>query len=131
MSADHAVHAAFVEALRARGELYGIEGVSAETSGGALPQVVVEPPSAIGWGTKTERGREVRTSVRVRVAKGQASRLPALIGAVEAAGESLTGALGRWRVASAILTRTRTGTGAKGTIVAVVEHRVRVLENMV
>lgn len=127
MSAGEAVRQALVAALGARNELTGVDGLVRATAPSVLPQVIVDDPQASDWGTKTARGRELRTAVTVRVAKGQAARLPAMVAAVETTGEALTGPLGGWRVASAILVRSRIVV-ADGSRAALIEHRVRVLE---
>jgi hypothetical protein len=127
-AAADVVCGALVLALKARAELVGIEGLGAEAGAGSLPRVSVQVPDVGDWGTKTERGREVRTSVSVRVARGQRLRLPGLVDAVEAAGVALNGNIGGWWIGSAVLMRTRTVDQADGSRVATVEHRVRVLE---
>jgi hypothetical protein len=125
--AIEAVRAALMRALAGSAEL-GCVAVS-DGSGGVttLPRVTVEPPDSRDWGTKTETGREVVTSVTARVARGQRAALPGLVAEIEAVGAALAGDLGGWRVASAVFVRTRTADAADGTRVARIEHPVRVL----
>lgn len=129
MSADEAVRDAMIAALRANAAFAGVAGLGVEPGSGSLPQVTVEWPLVSDWGTKTETGRELRTAVTVRVAKGQRARLPGLTAAIEAAGASLRGVIDGWQVASAVLVRTRVSDGRDGNRVATVEHRIRVLQN--
>ena len=123
------MRAALLLALKARAELAGIEGLEADAGAGSLPRIAVTIPEVGDWGTKTARGREVRTSVSVRVARGQRLRLSGLVDAVEAAGVALNGNIGGWWIGSAVLMRTRIADQADGSRLATVEHRVRVLEN--
>lgn len=128
VDAGEAVRTALLKQLRARRELGGVEGRDGGLETSALPRLAVEPPEVTDWSAKGMRGREVRTAVSLRVAKGQALRLPMLGDAVAAAGEALGGDLGGgWHVASAVLLRVRTADRADGTRVARVEHRVRVM----
>ncbi|MDB5714270.1 MAG: hypothetical protein JWO15_1667 [Sphingomonadales bacterium] len=128
-AAADVVRAALVLALKAQGELVGIAGLDAEAGAGSLPRLSVDVPEVGDWGTKTARGREVRTAVTLRVAHGQRLRLPGLVDAVEAAGVALNGNIGGWWIGSAVLLRSRVADQADGSRVATVEHRVRVLEN--
>ena len=117
-----------IAALTKRRELMGVDGLDDDTSVSALPRVTVDPPDLSDWGTKSTRGREVRTTVSVRVARGQRLRLPMMTAAVEATGEALRGDIGGWSIASAVLTRTRVIDQSDGTRVAQIEHRIRILE---
>ncbi len=94
--AGEAVRSALLKALRARRELSGVEGRDGSAESRALPRLVIEPVELIDWSTKTATGREVRTAVTLRVAAGQALRLPMLSDAVARAGEGLGGDLGGW-----------------------------------
>ena len=85
-------------------------------------------PGSGDWSTKTEDGRELRTIVTLRVAKGQRDRLLGLVDAAEHAGSALRGTLDGWSVASAILVRTQVGDERDGLRIARVEHRIRVLK---
>ncbi len=126
--ASECVAGALRSALRARSEFSGIDGLRAPTADGVLPQARVDDPQASDWGTKGTRGRELRTGISIRVARGQNMRLPALVAAAEAVGEALTGDLGGWRVASSVLLRSRSFDTNDGRA-ALIEHRVRVFEN--
>ena len=128
MNSSEAVRGALIEALAADAAFAGVAGLGVEPGAGSLPQVEVAWPLASDWGTKTETGRELRTFVSVRVAKGQRQRLPGLVEAVERVGAALSGTIDGWRVASAVFVRTRFADGRDETRVAQVEHRVRVLE---
>lgn len=128
-AAADVVRGALVLALGARAELVGIAGLGVEAGAGSLPRIVVAVPEVGDWGTKTARGREVRTSVSVRVARGQRLRMPGLVDAIELAGVALNGNIGGWWIGSAVLMRSRVADQADGSRLAVVEHRVRVLEN--
>lgn len=125
--AGEAVRRALLTALRARRELAGVEGRDGGLETSALPRVTIDPIEVIDWSAKASTGREVRTAVSLRVAKGQALRLPMMASAVAATGEALGGDLGGWHVASAVLLRIRTADRTDGTRVTRVEHRVRVM----
>ncbi len=125
MNAGEAVRQALLGALRADARLAGI---GTEGGGEQLPSLRVDPPQVTDWGTKDARGREVRTSIGLRVADGQAARLPDLVAAAEAAGERLGGTLNGWRVASAVLLRSASFAPDPRTRAALIEHRVRILE---
>ena len=127
MSADEAVRGALIAALRADAAFDGVAGLGLEPTAGSLPQVDVAWPLGSDWGTKSETGRELRTLITLRVAKGQRERLPDMVAAVELAGASLGGVIDGWSVASAVLTRSQTVDERDGVRVARVEHRVRVL----
>jgi hypothetical protein len=127
MNADEAVRDGLIAALAAKAAFAGVAGLGVEPTAGSLPQVDVAWPLVSDWGTKSETGRELRTLVTVRVAKGQRGRLPDLVAAAEAAGVSLGGVIDGWSVGSAVLMRTQIGDERDGVRVARVEHRVRVL----
>ena len=122
-----AIRDALIAAMRAQPALAGTAGLGVEPGIGTLPRITVDPLAASDWGTKTEAGRELRSFVTLRVAKGQAARLPDMVAAVESAGVSLMGVIDGWAVASAVLIRSRFVTEADGVRAAQVEHRVRVL----
>ena len=129
LSASATVREALIAALRVRPELCGVEGLRGETGPAALPQANVDALTAADWSTKDARGRELRTSVTLRLSRRQEMRLPSMIAGVEAAGEGLGGRLGGWQVASAVLLKSRAGPLASdGTRTATIEHRVRVLQ---
>jgi hypothetical protein len=129
MNADEAVREGLIGALGADAAFSGVAGLGLEPTAGSLPQVDVAWPLVSDWGTKSQSGRELRTLVTLRVAKGQRARLPAMVAAVEAAGASLGGVIDGWSVGSAVLMRTQTSDERDGVRVARVEHRIRVLKN--
>ena len=129
MGADEAIRRELIAALAAAPAFAGVAGLGIEPTAGSLPQVDVAWPLVSDWGTKSETGRELRTLVSLRVAKGQRARLPNMVAAAEAAGVSLSGVIDDWSVGSAVLMRTQIGDERDGVRVARVEHRVRVLEN--
>lgn len=118
-----------IAALAADAAFAGVAGLGIEATAGSLPQVEVAVPLVADWGTKSETGRELRTLVTLRVAKGQRARLPDMVAAAEAAGAGLSGAIGDWSVGSAVLLRTLTSDARDGVRMARIEHRIRVLEN--
>lgn len=129
MGADEVVRGALIAALAADAAFAGVAGLGLEPTAGSLPQVDVGWPLVGDWGTKSEAGRELRTLVMLRVAKGQRARLPDMVAATEAAGASLGGVIAGWSVGSAVLMRTQIGDERDGVRVARIEHRVRVLKN--
>ena len=126
-TAAESVRLALVAALGAQAAFAGVDGLAHATGPTTLPQARVDDPQSSDWGAKGASGRELRTAISMRVARGQVMRLPAMIAAAEAAGEALSGDLGGWRVASAVLVRSRSFDASDGTRAALVEHRVRVL----
>ena len=128
MSADQVVREILITALAAEPAFAGVAGLGLEPTAGSLPQVDVAWPLVSDWGTKSEVGREMRTLVTLRVAKGQRGRLPAMVAAAEAAGVSLGGVIDGWSVGSAVLLRTQIADARDGVRVARVEHRIRILE---
>lgn len=128
MSAAEAVRTALATALKGRAEFSGVEGLRRDTAPGALPQARVEADVAADWSTKDRDGRELRTAVTIRVARGQAMRLPMMVAAAEAVGTALSGTIDGWSVGSAVLIRARSVDAPDGTRIATVEHRVRVLQ---
>jgi hypothetical protein len=127
MNADEAVRDGLIAALAAEPAFCSVAGLGLESTAGSLPQVDVAWPLVSDWGTKSETGRELRTLVTVRVAKGQRARMPDLVAAAEAAGVSLSGIIDGWSVGSAVLMRTQISDERDGVRVARIEHRVRVL----
>ncbi|UVO52970.1 hypothetical protein [Sphingomonas sp. SUN039] len=127
MTAGEAVRAAVVAGMLARAEFTGIDGLRRETAANALPQARVEAGVSGDWSTKDAVGREVRAVATIRVARGQAMRLPMMVAAAENVGTALSGDLGGWQVGSAVLVRSRSFDAPDGTKAATVEHRVRVL----
>lgn len=129
MSAAEVVQAALVAGLLARGEFAGIEGLRHDTAANALPQASVDAGIAADWSTKEAQGREIRVVTSIRVARGQAMRLPMMVAAAESVGTALSGDLGGWHVGSAVLIRSRHFDAPDGIKAATVEHRVRVLQS--
>ena len=127
MSADEVVRAALIAALSADAAFDGVAGLGLEPTAGSMPQVDVAWPLVSDWGTKSETGRELRTLVILRVAKGQRARLPEMVAAAEAAGVSFSGVIDGWAVGSAVLMRTQISDARDGVRTARIEHRVRVL----
>jgi hypothetical protein len=127
VNGGEAVRAALIAALKAESVFDGVAGLGLEPGAGSLPQVEVAWPLVSDWGTKSETGRELRTLVTLRVAKGQRARMPGLVAACEAAGVSLGGVVDGWSVGSAVLIRTQIGDERDGARMARIEHRVRVL----
>ena len=127
MSADEVVRAAFIAALSADAAFDGVAGLGLEPTAGSMPQVDVAWPLVSDWGTKSETGRELRTLVILRVAKGQRARLPEMVAAAEAGGVSFAGVIDGWAVGSAVLMRTQISDARDGVRTARIEHRVRVL----
>ena len=128
MSGGQAVREALNVALATEAALVDVAGLGLEPTVGCLPRIEVAWPLTSDWGTKTEAGRELRTVVTLRVAKGQRERLPAMAEAVGRAGVSLSSVDG-WSVASAVLMRTQIADERDGVRVARIEHRIRILEN--
>ena len=129
MSAEAAVHAALVAALRAADDVAGalngvFEGPAVKAS---APYAEVQPMIAVDWSTKDRAGRELRPAVTIHDASETPARLLTLIGAVGAAIEAMPRDLDGWRVASLVFSRSRTLREAPGRWAAVVEYRVRVL----
>lgn len=127
INAADAVRAALLDALQARREFAGVGGLRRGTAENALPQASIDTGTAGDWSTKDAVGREVRVVVTIRVARGQAMRLPMIVAASEAVGTALSGDLGGWHVGSAVLVRSRSFDAPDGTRAATIEHRVRVL----
>ena len=127
-NASESVRRALIAGLAAQAAFAGVEGLSGPTSKAVLPQIIVDDPQATDWGSNGARGRELRTAMSIRVARGQVMRLPAMIAAAENVGEGLSGGIGSWRVASAVLVRSRCFDASDGTRAALIEHRIRVVE---
>ncbi|MGF1549195.1 MAG: hypothetical protein ACFBQW_01465 [Sphingomonadaceae bacterium] len=128
MDAAEALRAEIVAALAAAPAFAGVPVHAGEAPHGVLPRADVAPPQAIDWSAKDRRGLELRTAIRIRVARGQEERLGALRAAAEEAGEALAGEIGIWDVGSAVLLRARSLEMPSGELGALVEHRVRMME---
>ena len=92
------------------------------------PYAEVAETFATDWGTKDQRGREVRLAVLVHDAGETSSRLVSLAEAVEAAVLAMPRDIGGWRVASLVFVRSRIAGEGRGRWLASVEFRVRVLQ---
>ena len=125
IEAAEAVRRGLLAALSAQPELAEVQVYGGEIPSGVLPRIEIGEASGSDWGAKEMPGRELRTAVIVRVASGQAERLAALTGAVERAGETVARELDGWRVASAVLLRSRGSGGRSGERVMTIEHRIR------
>ena len=125
--AVEAVGAALAARLRGAPGLAGAAVFEGGRASGVLPRIEIGAGQGNDWSAVAMRGREIRTQVTVRVADGQRARLGGLVAAVEAAGESLAGDIGGWRVAGAVFLRSRP-VAEKGGVAVLVEHRVRVAE---
>ena len=126
MSAGVAVRDALAAALR--GVLPDAAVFVGEPAAGVRPSIAVGEPQAADWSAVGVRGRELRTSVTVRVADGQAARMAALCEKVERAGEMLAGDVGGWRVVGAVFLRARPVAEKGAGLAMLVEHRVRVVQ---
>lgn len=129
--AEDAVRATLVAALKGdavlAARLNGVfDGPAVRAS---EPFAEVREMLAGDWGTKDARGRELRVAVSVRDAGETPERLGMLADAVERAIEGMARDLNGWRVASAAFVRRRTAGEGLGRWLAVIEYRVRVLEN--
>ena len=129
MSAEGAVHAAFVAALRGAAEVGGavnhvFEGPAVKAS---APYAEVQAGPALDWSTKDRAGRELRPAVALHDAGESPARLHDLIGAACAAIEAMPRDLDGWRIASLVFSRSRMLRMKPGEWAATVEYRVRVL----
>ena len=124
------VQAAVVAALAAADGIAGVvSGVfDGPPARAAFPYISIDG-SAVDWGTKTARGREVRLALTVWEEVGRAGRLRALLDAVAVAVEELPRELASGRVASVALLRERIARDAIGPWAGLLEYRVRVLEH--
>lgn len=126
--AGSAVKDGLIDAIADVAELAEVPLYTAAVPAGVLPRIEVAEPIGADWSAKDWRGRELRTAVTIRLATGQADRLGAMRAAAEAAGETIAGVLDGWRVASAVLLRSRMIEERGGVLAVLVEHRVRVTE---
>jgi uncharacterized small protein (DUF1192 family) len=129
VSAESAVRAGFVAALRAEPGLAGLNGVF-EGPGvrASEPLAEIADVQASDWSTKDQRGRELRVAVRVRDLAETSARIAMLMEAVERAVARLPRVLDGWAVASCVFRRARVAAEAPGRWTGVVEWRVRMLE---
>lgn len=133
MSAEMAVRAALIAALRADGTLGSlVNGVhDGEPARAAVPYGFAGECLGSDWGGKDLEGRELRLSVGLVAAADGAAGLAAMIARVDPVMQAL-GAADGWRVASARLVRSRIardGPAPAGGWRAVVDYRVRVVRD--
>ncbi|BBD96819.1 DUF3168 domain-containing protein [Sphingobium amiense] len=133
MSAEMAVRAAMIAALRADGALMAlVNGVhDGEPARAAAPYGFAGECIGSDWGGKDLEGREIRLSVGLVAAADGAAALAAMIARVDPAMQGLVAADG-WRVASARLVRSRIareGPAPASGWRAVVDYRVRVVRD--
>lgn len=138
MSAEGLFHDAALAAIRADPAFGGV--LNGVFEGPAVK--ATEPFAEIGelmsgdWSTKDLAGRELRTAIIIRDRAESPTRLHALAAAADTAmagvardldGDGADGGAG-WRIASLVLLRTRIIRTAPGLWAAMVEHRVRMIE---
>ncbi|WP_374139766.1 DUF3168 domain-containing protein [Sphingomonas sp. 32-62-10] len=130
MSAAALFHTAMLAALRNDlafgGALNGVfEGpaVKATAPYAELGELLVSD-----WGAKGLAGCELRPAILIRDRAQGPARLHALAAAADAAMAAVPADLGGWRIASLALLRSRIIRDGPGAWVAIVEHRVRILE---
>ncbi|MCI4589847.1 DUF3168 domain-containing protein [Sphingobium sp. BYY-5] len=129
MSAEVAVRAAVLDALRADGALMAaVNGVyDGEPGRAAAPYGHVGECLGADWGGKEVEGRELRLTIGLAVAEEGPGRLGGMIARVDPAIQA-AGARDGWRIVSARLLRSRVargGTGAMSGWRAVVDYRIR------
>ncbi len=130
MTPQEAIVAAVRTALSAAGALsHPVNGVfDAPPTRATRPYLLIDDPVTTDWSTKDQDGRELRTSVLVRDSGSSRQRVRALAADVEAAIAAMPAAPGGgWRIASRVLVRSRVVDEDASGVVAVVEHRVRML----
>ena len=125
--AGNGVKAGLIDAIGAAAELAEVPLYTADAPAGVLPRIEVAEPIGTDWSAKDWRGRELRTAMTIRLAAGQTDRLGTMRSAAEAAGEAIAADLGGWRVASAVLLRSRVIEERSGVLAVLVEHRLRVM----
>lgn len=127
MAAVSAVRAGVLAALRGAPGLTVTRVVEGPAKASA-PFVQLRDVSASDWGTKDRAGRELRVGVTVRDVADLPARVEALAGVAEAALLALPRVLDGWRVASVVLTRSAVLGEGERRWAALVDVRVRVLE---
>lgn len=134
-SAAGLFHAAMLAALRADaafgGMLNGVfEGPAVQAT---APYAELGELLATDWGAKALAGMELRPAIIIRDRAEGPGRLHALAAAADAAMAAIPAALGTpeggaWQIASLALLRSRIIRDGPGAWVAIVEHRVRILQ---
>ncbi len=125
MSAEMAVQAAVVAALRAAlgPDVAGV--FDGPPPGVAHPYVAIEDGQSADWSTKTGRGREHRLAIRLADDGASAARLHGLIARGVAAIEAIPADLPGHRIASLTFLRQRVARTARGPWAGVIEFRIR------
>lgn len=127
MSAEVAVRAAVIAALRADGALMDeVNGLyDGEPGRAAAPLAFVGECLGADWGGKDVEGREVRLTIGLVVADEGPGRLAGMMARVDPA-IGVAEAVGGWRIVSARLLRSRVARGGGSTgWRAVVDYRMR------
>lgn len=130
MSAERAIHAAFVAALAGDAAFAGlVNGVfDGEPVKGSIPYAVVDMSGAVDWSSKTAAGREVRMAVTIHEAGETPARLRTAMEAVQPAIDAVAREPDGWRVASLVFLRSRVARAARGGWTGLIEYRVRMME---
>lgn len=128
MTAEMAVQAALVAALRtALGS--DVTGVfDGPPAGARLPYAAIDDGQSIDWSTKTGRGREHRVAIRLVDDGTSAARLHGLVARSVAAIEAIPQALPGHRIASLVFLRQRVARTARGPWAGSIEFRIRTAE---
>ena len=140
-SAAGLFHAAMLAALRADaafgGMLNGVfEGPAVQAT---APYAELGELLATDWGAKALAGIELRPAIIIRDRAEGPARLHALAAAADAAMAAIPAALGTpgalgipegaaWQIASLALLRSRIIRDGPGAWIAIVEHRVRIIQ---
>jgi len=130
MSAEVAVRAAVIAALRGDAELMGeLNGVFDGTPVRAsTPYAVVGECIAGDWGAKGLEGRELRLTVGLHDAGETPGRLAVLLGRTETVMQAVDAGGSGWRIVGVRLVRSRLAKGReKDQWQAVVDYRLRVV----
>lgn len=134
MSADLAVRAAVIAALRGHGALAALINRvhDGEPVKATPPIVVVGECAASDWGTKDREGRELRLALSVRDTGETSTRVgqivPLIDAAVRAIGPVVSGGVaGNWQIGSITLIRSRLLRSGEAQWSAVIDYRLRAL----
>ena len=134
MSAEMAVRAAAIAALRADGALMALVHAvhDGEPGRAAAPYAFAGECIGTDWGGKALEGRELRLTVGLVAAADGAAAIAAAIARIDLALQGLSLAPDGWRVASVRLARSRIareGTAPAGGWRAVIDYRVRAVRD--
>lgn len=129
MSAEMAMRAALVAALRGDGALAGMlngvfDGTPVKAS---FPHVVVGECLGADWGTKDAEGRELRIGLTLFDQGESPARLAGLIGPADAAVKAIAGPVEGWALAGIAFVRSRIVKSKDQGWSALVDYRVRML----